>query len=176
MCVTRVKGKHTHTHTHTHTSGDLVTCSRQASWMEESGIRRRGEWGQQTKRVGIGAVSWRCESVIIEHHRHIRVDAGTASVCTHTRRYVLRVEERCRSPPRGKICMSASMSVRIFMHTSTPTVPQPLFGTRGSPTVKVSCSSCHVKSSNSAAVHVKKAFLRGSLTRCKRISHAVPER
>ena len=48
----------------------------------------------------------------------------------------------------------------IYMHTLQYTHDTTDLRTRKSPTVKVYCSSCHVKSCcSSMAVHVKKAFL-----------------
>lgn len=147
----QVKGKHTHTHT----SRELVTCSRQASRREGSGIDE-GEWGQQSKRVDIGAVSWRCESVIIEHGTHIRTHMLMYSLCWEVMLESSQAKQNHASVPTYPRHIPLSTYTRTVV---PPMNHSPWLGLRGHRTVKIYCSSCHMKSCSSMAVHVKKAFL-----------------
>lgn len=162
VCLTRVKGKHTHTHTHT--SRELVTCSHQVCQREETGIK---EGGMGDNSLTVWTLVLSCKGVNLSLW-----NISIAHTHTHTK-HALAWQMQGHA---GKQVMTwkkihkykhALMQPYIFFYTqictcthyNPLTIPQSLVRTSRSPTVRVYCSSFHVKCCCTASVHVKKAFL-----------------
>lgn len=136
--------------------------------VEEAGI---GQGGNGDNSLTVWTLVLSCEGVNVSV-RDITTNTYTHSV-GHTlarQKHLSPHKEREREkknttntnfPPVQTYAASSQRCAHAHTYTLShpPTIAQSSVRTSWSPTVKVYCSSCHVKSCCTVSVHVKKAFL-----------------